>query len=304
MGASFTIDCFYDGAREDMGAVSAACWARLEEISREMAAYPDTVTGDISRINASNDTSFEVCKDVFKVLKEAQRVSAQTGGAFDITVYPLVKLWQKAGKDGKLPDKSAIETAKAMVGYKNIELKWPNKVIFKKPGLKLDLGAIAKGFAADEVGEILKKNGIENYCVSAAGSIYCSGVPPGKKAWEIGIQHPKEKDKMIGMLYLVNQGVTTSGNYERFVTIEGQRYSHIIDPRTGYPQKYVISTTIIAPTAFKADPFGSAMCVLGGKEGVKYVGIRKGIQAMVVEDHEGKLQYYWTKGFEEFQKAK
>ncbi|MBF0494203.1 MAG: FAD:protein FMN transferase, partial [Candidatus Omnitrophica bacterium] len=175
----------------------------------------------------------------------------------------------------------------------------PNRVYFKKPGMKLDLGGIAKGFAADEISKILKKNGVRNFYVAASGSIFASGKPPDKDAWYIGIQDPVKKDKNMGLVRLRDKGVSTSGNYERFVTIKGGRYSHIIDPRSGYPQKYVVSATIIAPTTIKADAFGSAMCVLGGERGAKLLNaLNIGIEALIIEEREGKLRYFRTKGFE------
>lgn len=299
LGAYATIHCFYD-KKIDMAEVSRRCWNRIDQIQKEMDARTSAVTGDISRINASGGDRFEVSDDVFRVLEDAVKFSRLTNGAFDVTVQPLIELWKDADRRGQLPDKESLKNARDKIGYENIILEAPNRLIFKKPGMKIDLGGIAKGFTSDEVAKILRKNGIRDFFVASAGDIFCSGAPPGKKAWEIGIQDPKNKSKIIGTINLRNRGVSTSGNYERFVTIGGERFSHIIDPRTGYPQKYVISATVIAPSNEETDSLATALCILGGGDGTRLIESLKDTAASVVEERDGKLIMYDTKNFKNY----
>lgn len=298
-GTYVTIHCFYDNKKDILGAIEES-WKRLKEIQTSMNAL--SVGGYVARINKSGHTGIQVSDNLYRLLKRAIKLSNLTHGAFDITVFPLVELWKEAEQSQQLPDDAALTKAKNKVDYRHIKLKKDNVVFLKKIGMKIDLGAIAKGYAVDEVAKILTKNKIKNFLIDAGGDIYCSGKYKGQKKWEIGIQDPKNKTKIVDVLKIKNAAVTTSGNYERFYNLNGKKYSHIINPITGYPQSTVISSTVIAPTAEEADALSTALSVMGGKKGIKLINSLPHIEAMIVENKKGQLKEYRSKGYKALKK--
>lgn len=298
-GSYVTIHCLYD-EREDILGVVEEGWRRLKEIQISMNAL--SVGGYVARINKSGYDGVQVSDDVYRLLKRSLEFSDLTRGAFDITVFPLVELWKNAARSRQFPDETAVTNVKKKVGYQNLKLKNDNIVSFKVSGMKIDLGAIAKGYAVDEVVKIFTKNKIKNFYIDAGGDIYCGGKYKKKKKWTVGVQDPRNKTKIIDVLRIEDAAVTTSGNYERFISLNGKKYSHIIDPVTGYPQDGVISSTVIAPTAEKADALSTALSVMGGKKGIKLINSLSHVEAMIIEDKGGKLKKYRSKGYKKLKK--
>jgi thiamine biosynthesis lipoprotein len=223
--------------------------------------------------------------DLFYILKKSQEVSKESGGAFDITVGPLISLWRQAKKTNVLPTPEVIATSKKAVGFKKLKLDEKNHTAtLTVPGMKLDLGGIAKGLAAQESLKVLRGMGITRAMVAASGDIALGDPPPGKKGWEIGIasiDHPLQG--LTGEVILANVGISTSGDTEQYVEIGGQRYSHIVDPETGLGLTERIGVTIIARTGTESDALATAACVLGARKGLACVEKHPGAAALVVE---------------------
>lgn len=300
LGAYVRIHCFY-GSKIDMARVIGQCWARVEWVQKHMNVYAKTLEGDLSRLNAGGFEGVRVHEDVYRVIKESITYSKLTGGAYDITAAPLVELWKNAGSSGRLPDEDSLQSAKNKVGWQHLRLQAPDKVYFKKKGMKVDLGSPASGFICDAVAKIFDQYKIRHYLIDGGGEIFCRGKDQPPKPWIIGVQDPFNKEKLLGCIKLNNKGVSTSGNYEKFYTINGQRFSHIIDPLTGYPQKDAVSVTVMAPTAQAANEISTAIAVLGAQKGIRLAHALKNVEALVIERKDGRMFQYQSRGFQ-FQK--
>ncbi|MBF0484528.1 MAG: FAD:protein FMN transferase [Candidatus Omnitrophica bacterium] len=298
-GTAVSIHAFFD-PKIDIAKAAKACWEKADQIQFNMNIYGDPKDGDLSRLNASGLNGAQVGEDVYTVLKHSVEYSKITGGAYDVTVLPLIKLWKNAAKQGRLPEKEELESAKAKVGYQNLRLEEPNKVFFMKPGMMVDLGSPASGYFCDALAKILEAHNIKNFLVDGGGEIYYKGKNKGNTPWRIGIEDPFHKDKILAVIELQDKGVSTSGNYEKFVTIGNERFSHIIDPISGYPQKDTVSVTVIADTAEVANELSTGICVMGGKKGIELVRSLKNVEALIVENKNGVISQYQTDGFQQF----
>lgn len=237
-------------------------FAEISRIEKSMSLYLED--SDISRMNEAAFRDYvKISEETFGVLKEAREFSRITDGSFDITVSPLVDLWGFYKEKGRIPAEEEIRTARENVGFRNVILKPDTKEVkFAVEGLKIDLGGVAKGYACDAAVDRLKNFGIKNALVNIGGNIYAFGMSEKGRPWTIGIKHPREKG-IVDSLRLDDRAVSTSGDYERFFEINGKRYSHIVDPKTGYPARKILSVTVVADSAMKADMFSTAAFVLG-----------------------------------------
>lgn len=293
-GAYVTIHCFYD-TRKDIPGLIKKCWERIDEIEQRMNAYAQK--GDLAELNRSGISGARVHQDVYLLLEYSLSLSKVTKGAFDVTVFPLVEFWKNVEKEGRLPDKAAVAAAQSRVGYQNLRLEGRGKVSFSKQGMKVDLGGIVSGYACDEVAAILESHKINNFLIDTGGEVLCRGKNKGGVPWLIGIQDPQDKNKLIMTVELKDRCVSTSGNYEKFYTIEGEKLSHIIDPASGYPQKGTISVTVIAKTGKEADALSTALCVLGREKGMALIQRLPAVEALIVESKDGRIARFQTKSF-------
>ena len=257
----------------------------------------------LSRLNKNASAEPTVCnKELANVIEQSLQYSEITDGAFDITIGPLMKKWGFFKKQGRIPGKEELESVLESVSYKNIIIeekvektlaKNPvtvKTVFFKNTGTQIDLGGIGKGYAVDMAARVLKQNGISSALINFAGNIYAFGTPPGKDSWVIGLQHPRESEGLLGSFAITDKAVSTSGDYEKFFTIEGKRYSHIIDPRTGNPVKGVVSVTIVTDNATRADALSTGVFVLGAKKGMDLIEQLKDVEGIIIyEDANSKL---------------
>ena len=296
LGALVRIHCYYD-AKIDILRILQECWAKVERVQLHMNVYAKTFDGDLSRLNAGGFDGVQVNPDVFRVIKDAVECSKLTDGAFDITAYPLVELWKNAGLSGHLPDDHSLAEAREKVGYRHLLLTEPDLVYFKKKGMKIDLGSPASGFVCDEIAKVFDKNKVMHYLVDGGGEIFCRGKDQGQKPWVIGVQDPFDRGNLNGVVHLKDRGISTSGNYEKFYTIGQEKFSHIIDPVTGFPQKDAVSVTVIADTTQLANELSTAISVLGAQKGIKLANSLKNVEALVIERKEGKAFLYKSKGF-------
>lgn len=227
-------------------------FARIQALDNELSDYkPDS---ELNRLCRTHGAPVHVSEDLFRVLDAAQKLSALTEGAFDVTVGPVTHLWRA----GRLPDAATM----ARVGWRNIALDKAHRTVeLRIAGMQLDLGAIAKGYAADEALKALKKLGVKRALIAVSGDIVAGEAPPGKRGWRIGLEPAG------GEILLRNAAVSTSGDMEQSRTIGGVRYSHIIDPRTGRGLTSPIAVTVVARRGLDADPIATAVSVLGGERG-------------------------------------
>jgi thiamine biosynthesis lipoprotein len=214
-----------------------------------------------------------VSDDLFRVLTRALEISRLTDGAFDITVGPVVRLWRIARRTMKLPDADDLARARGLVGYQQVQLDAKNKTVkLTTKGILLDLGGIAKGYAAAAALEVLRQHGIRHALVAGGGDIVVGDAPPESKGWRIGIaplEDPNAKPQRI--LLLSNAAVSTSGDAEQYVEIGGKRYSHIVDPKTGLGLTTRMSVTVVATDGKTSDGLATAMCVLGPERGLPII---------------------------------
>jgi FAD:protein FMN transferase len=238
-----------------------AAFARFAELDAIMSDY--RVDSELMRLCArAGQGPVAVSGELFHVLELSQRLARLSGGAFDVTCGPLVALWREARKVGQLPDPEKMAAAQALVGYCKMHLDAAARTVeLEQPGMRLDLGGIAKGYACDEAIRVLKEHGIDRALVEAGGDIAASGPPPGRGGWSIAVRG------MAQPFTLANGGLSTSGDTEQFVEIGGVRYSHVLDPRTGLGLTNPIQVTVLARDATTSDSLATALCVLGEREG-------------------------------------
>ena len=251
--------------------VQAGIDSQLDSVNRQMSTWRSD--SDISRFNASRGTDwFPVSAEVVTVLREAQRISELSGGAFDVTVMPLVNLWSfgPEGRPKKIPSDEDIRRKRESVGFSRIAIRT------KPPGLRktlgnvsVDLSAIAKGYGVDQVAAYLDTLHMSSYMVEIGGEVRCKGTKSGGKPWRIGIQSPqKRRQSAYRTVPLNNRSMATSGDYRNYFEVGGQRYSHTIDPRTGRPVRHkLVSVSVVADRCMTADGLATALMVLGPEAG-------------------------------------
>lgn len=261
---------------------------RVAEIEARMStSTADYDTTELLAVNrAAGETPTSVSADTYEVLQEALYFSRLTDGAFDVTIWPLVALWGIGTDGAALPDQAEIDTARALVDYSALELLPDRRVHLPTPGMGVDVGAIAKGYAADEAARILTEAGVEHALLDFGGNILLIGNKPDGSAWRIGVQRPDgERSSFIGVLTLSDRSVVTSGPYERFFEQDGVRYHHILDSATGYPAENGLSqVTIIAGRSIVADALSTACYVLGLEEGRALIESQPGVEAIFVTE--------------------
>jgi len=227
---------------------------------------------ELSGLNATYNKPFKASDELIELLQLSENIYNLSEGAFDVTYGTLYKFWKELIRDGKpkkLPTPEVIAKIKEAAGIEAIEVD-PKKgiVIIKKKGLIIDLSGIAKGYMVDKAILCLKKEGINNALINAGGDIYCLGMNSGSP-WEIGLRDPKMLPEILGVQLLIDEAIATSGGYEQFFTFEGKEYSHLIDPRSGYPvDNGIISVSVMSKNCTTADSLATAFSILG-LEGVE-----------------------------------
>ncbi|GJQ48280.1 putative membrane associated lipoprotein involved in thiamine biosynthesis apbE [Candidatus Kuenenia stuttgartiensis] len=294
----------YSNDVKNAGAAIDAALNEMERMDALLSNYKKD--SELSRVNREAAKAPVPCSEEFlEFIEQSLFFSELSGGAFDITVSPIVSLWGFFNEKGHIPSDEEINRLLPSVSYKNIEIKRngdkkkPGTVFFKHISTQIDPGAIGKGYAVDKALNVLKKYGIDNACINLGGNIYVLGVSDGKDAWRVGIQHPRYKNEILGYLELKDEATATSGDYERFFEINGVRYSHIIDPRTGKPVNGTIAVTIIAPSGTDVDALSTSVYVLGQEKGLKYLREIPGAEALIACEKGGKIVLYATRGFNE-----
>lgn len=255
-----------------------AAFEQLKAAEKTMSIYKaDSEISNINR-NAYKET-VKVTGPTFELLSKSAQFSKVSGGAFDITIGPLMDMWRSAAEVNSLPSQETLRQALLRVGYEKLILDRKQMTVrFAVEGMKLDLGGIAKGYGVDMAVAAMKKNAAAGGLVDVGGNIRCFGTPPeGKKSWLIGLQEPKEAQGIPGsgqyrlVLTLNDAAVATSGDYQRFQKVGGRKYSHILDPKTGFSAGSLSSATVITETAVDADALGTAVSVMGAEQGLELI---------------------------------
>ncbi len=264
MGTRFSITCY--GENETTAEIAATlAFVRCEEIDAVASDYiADSELLRLSKAPAGQPTV--VSPLLFELLTKARRAAEVTGGSFDPSVGSLTKLWRESRRRGRLPDPATLAKARSACGWRSLKLDPTTRsVTLEKPDMRLDLGGIGKGFAADAMFDILRDHGFPISCVAAGGDIRLGDPPPGKTGWNVGLK-PSRKDRLSDEILLAHCGVSTSGDLQQFVEIDGVRYSHIIDPATGLGMTRQLAVTIIAADATTSDALDNAACLAGPDE--------------------------------------
>ena len=270
MGTAFSIVAY----GEDRGKLQSAVSEGLEEARRLdelLSNYKPASEWSMVNREAANGP-VHVSSELFQLLAACLEYSKESEGAFDISVGPLMKVWGFYKGTGHLPHRAEVWGALNLIGYQNIQLDAAHQTVrFAKKGVELDPGGIGKGYAVDRIAQILKDNGIQHGLVSGGGSsIYAIGAPPGEKGWKIDIKNPKNPEESVDSVYLKDESMSTSGNYEKFFYAEGTLYSHIMDPRTGYPSQGMLSTSVIAPRTLDSEAWCKPYYILGRQWAAKH----------------------------------
>ncbi len=266
-----------------------AAFAEIEKVEKRMNYHKSD--SEISELNRDGFArAVKVSKSTYEVLEKSIKFSKLSGGAFDVTVGPLVDLWHSAEETNSLPTDTELQQARSKVGYDKLILDANEESVrFAAEGMKVDLGGIAKGYAIDKAVEAMQKSGAIGGMVDIGGEIRCFGSPPvSQDIWRIGLQDPAAAEDVMNTskplltLRLTDAAVATSGDYHRFVTIGGKRYSHIVDPESGYSSESLASVTIICPSATDADALATAVTVMGREKGLALIEKMPGVEAILI----------------------
>ncbi len=277
---------------------------RLDEINRSMSVY--IKDSEISLFNQSAPRKpLAVSEDFLMVIKTAKKLYRQTEGSWDGTVGPLVDLWGfgTAGHNRQIPPGEEIKRYLLKTGFDNIEVI-ENKYLSKKTsGISIDLGSIAKGYGVDQIAKLIKGKGIKNYLVEIGGEVYAEGYRKDGGKWRIGINKPGKGapfNQIYKIVSLRNKAMATSGDYRNFFEKNGKIYSHVIDPKTGYPvSNQVVSVTIIADSCTYADGLATAVMVMGPQKGIDLINSMDNIEGLIiVMENDGRLTDHVSKGFD------
>jgi thiamine biosynthesis lipoprotein len=223
--------------------------------------------------------------ELFEILAEARRIAELSEGAFDPTVGPVVRQWRRARRTETLPTSEQLAHARESVGWRNFSLDVQNQTVtLLAPNMQLDLGGIAKGYAADAALKVLREHGLRSALVAASGDIAVGDAPPGQTGWHVSIGTPFRKDGEEQTLILANAAVSTSGDSEQSVVIEGTRYSHIVDPRTGLGLTTRCQASVIAPHAMQSDGLATAVSILGAEQGRELIQSQPRTSAIIYRE--------------------
>jgi len=271
----------------------------MDDLNKSLSTYdPNSV---ISKVNINQPTELDTF--FLTVFKKAEKVSALTGGAFDITVAPMVNVWGFGFKNKENVTPELIDSLKQLVGYQKVKLE-NGQIIKQHPNTMLDCSAIAKGYGVDVVAAYIRDQGCKNYMVEIGGEVVAHGVNPKGQAWSIGISKPDEdsffkEQQLQAIVNLTDKALATSGNYRNFYVEGGKKYAHTIDPHTGYPvQHSLLSTTVLADSCMTADAYATAFMVLGLDQSIEVANAIPEIEVyFIYADKDGNYKSYFSDGF-------
>ncbi len=269
----------------DDEASAEAITAAFQEMQRIEWLMSRRIEGsDVWRVNQSaGEKGVRISSDFLAVIQIALETSNLSGGAFDITVGGLVNLWDRCRKENRLPSQQEVAATRRLVGYGSLELNEKERMLFlKKEGTQIVLGGIAKGYAVDQAVRVLRGRGFRDFIVNAGGDLRTEGTKLGAP-WVVGIQHPRDKSKMLATIAARDSAVATSGDYERYFMRDGVRYHEILDPSTGFPARKSRGVTVVHEELIWADALATAIFVMGPEKGIVLVEEMNGVEALIID---------------------
>lgn len=279
----------YTATESDAVTAAQAAFARIAELDAVMSDY--RVDSELMLLcDKAGQGPAPVSRDLFEVLEFASQLHDRSGGMFDVTAGPVVKLWREMRRSGTLATPEAIAAAKDLVGSQWMILdRRKHTVELMKPGMRLDLGGIAKGYACDAAAAVLRKRGVNQFLVAMAGDIVVGEPPPDRDAWEVAVEGGVGASSPAGppVLHLTDSAVSTSGDAQQFVQIGERRYSHIVDPRTGLGSSRRIAATVVAPRGMMSDSIATALCLLPVDDGLELARQYRGVEVLIEEGSDG-----------------
>lgn len=284
MGNRFTISVVSDDKTWAENQIEAAI-AEISRIEKLLTTFSED-----SQTNQINDNAgikpVKVDREVFELINRSLRISSLTDGAFDITYGSIDKrFWNFDKEMTSLPDAETAKQAVRLINYRNVILDAENQTVFlKEYGMRIGFGGIGKGYAAEQAKRILIQNGVKSGILNAAGDLTTWGNQPSGKPWTIAIADPDTQNSAFSYLNISDVAVATSGNYEKYVVIDGKKYSHTIDPKTGFPVSGIKSVTIICPNAELADAMATPITVLGVEAGLSLINQMQQIACIIIDD--------------------
>ncbi len=292
MGSRFEIVVVADNQKQGDKYIDLAV-NEIRRIEKVISSWdPKSETSTINR-NAGIKP-VKVSHELYNLINRANKISKITDGAFDISYASMDKIWHFDGSMKQMPSPEAIKKSVSKVGYQNIILDPENQTVFLKlKGMKIGFGAIGKGYAADKAKQLLVSEGVKAGIINASGDMNTWGKQPDGQKWQIGITNPLHKNTVFATFPLTDEAVVTSGNYEKYVIFNGKRYTHIIDPRTGYPASGIISATVFAPSAELADALATSIFVMGVEIGIDRINQLPGVECVIIDD---KNKIHTSKG--------
>ncbi|PCH54423.1 MAG: thiamine biosynthesis protein ApbE [Flavobacteriaceae bacterium] len=287
MGSRFDITVVANNEKEGENYINIAIH-EIKRIEKIISSWDKNSQTSIINKNAGIKP-VKVDLELINLIERSLVISKLTEGAFDISYASMDKIWKFDGSMKKMPSKEKINKSVAKVGYQNIVIDKKNKTIFLKlKGMKIGFGGIGKGFAADKAKALLMAKGVKSGIINASGDMNTWGKQPNGQDWEIAITNPLNKKVSFGIFPISNKAVVTSGDYEKFVLINDIRYTHIINPKTGFPASGIISATVFAPKAELADALATSIFVMGTTVGVDLINQLPNIECIIVSD-KGKI---------------
>lgn len=282
MGSRFDITVVANSPAEGTQAIDWAV-AEISRIEKLISSWdPNSQTSEINRNAGIKPVNVD--PELFQLIERSLRISALTDGAFDISYASMDKIWKFDGSMTQMPSPEAIQASVTKIGFKNILLDHENSSVFLKlEGMKIGFGAIGKGYAADKAKALLISKGVVAGIINASGDMNTWGTQPDGNDWTIAIVNPLNKNKVFAVLPLQQGAVVTSGDYEKFVSFNGIRYSHIINPKTGYPATNIISATVFAPKAELADALATACFVMGIEVALNRINQLPNIECILID---------------------
>ena len=269
--------------------------AKMKEVDNALSMF--NKESIISRVN--NNQQVELNRMFLEVFQQAQKISEDTNGAFDITVGPLVNAWGFGFKNEQMPDKHAVDSLMAIVGYQKVRCDG-KRIIKNDPRITLDCSAIAKGYGVDVVARLLEEKGISNYMVEIGGEVVTHGISEKRVPWKIGVTKPTDDPLLEGnelqtVLNLTDKAMATSGNYRNFYYKGKHKYAHTIDPKTGYPvQHSILSATVLTNHCMRADAYATAFMVMGFEGAKKVLERNPDLMAYIIYDDQGKMGVWYS----------
>jgi len=300
MGVLFKIVGYASSETQARDAAEAA-FGRIEELNAIFSDYDPESEARRLTLDQRPETWLGVSPEMYFVLKRAKEINSRSGQAFDITVGPLSKLWREVRRQRELPVEQTLAQAQAKVSMEHLEIHpTDHRVRIRVPEVRLDFGGIAKGYAADEALRVLAAHGIDSALIDASGDVSFSNPPPDRESWYAQVAPLQKDGPPARRLALRQMAVATSGDAWQFVELEGKRFSHIIDPRTGWAIQGRQSVSVIAPSGLEADAWASALSVVGIEEGLTLVEELPGVEALFVVVQGEEVLMRESSGFSRF----